>query len=116
MKKFKLAIIGGRDFDDVDLLNDEISKHIKNITLIVSGGARGADSLGEQFAIDNDIDTLIFKPEWDKYGRGAAFIRNKTIIENCDKVIAFWDGKSKGTKNSIDIAIKLGKTVKIIKY
>lgn len=116
MKKFRLAVIGGRDFDDYELLKSELDKHLKNISLISSGGAVGADLLGERYAIDNDIDTLIFKPEWDKYGRSAAFVRNKTIIENCDKVIAFWDGKSKGTKNSIDIAYKLGKTVKIIRY
>lgn len=70
----------------------------------MSGGAKGADSLAERFAKENNIETMIFPADWDKYGKNAGYIRNKDIISNSDIVIAFWDGKSKGTKISIDLA------------
>ena len=59
------------------------------------------------------INRIIFLPDWDKYGKSAGFIRNKLIINEADMVVAFWDGKSKGTKNSIDLAINAGKPVDI---
>ena len=111
----KVAVIGGRDFCNSKLVKETLDK-IDGIDLVVSGGAMGADTLGEQYAIDNNIVTLIFKPDWKKFGKGAGFVRNKDIINNSDIVVAFWDGKSKGTRNSIDTALKLNKDVRIIKY
>lgn len=87
---------------------------IPDITLIISGGARGADAMADRYARDKKIKTMIFLAEWDKYGKGAGFIRNKDIVDNADKVIAFWDMKSPGTKNSIDYATKTNKPVLII--
>lgn len=108
----KIAVIGSRTFNDYNLLKKELDSF--NINQIISGGAKGADSLAEKYAKSNEIKTLIFKPDWKRYGRGAGFIRNKLIIENCDYVIAFWDKKSKGTKNSLGIAEKLKIGIKII--
>lgn len=104
----KVGVIGSRDFHDYALVK-KILGGINNIDLIVSGGAAGADTLGECYADENKINTLIFKPDWKKYGKGAGFVRNKTIIENSDVVVAFWDGESKGTANSIETAKKLNK-------
>ena len=81
----------------------------------MSGGANGADKLGEKFAKDNNIETEIYLPDWNKFGKKAGYIRNKLIIENCDEVIAFWNGKSAGTKITIDIAKKLNVSLHIIK-
>lgn len=113
-----IAIIGGRDFNNYNLLKESIFKEINlnEISLIVSGGAKGADSLGERLGEEFGISTLVFKPDWSKHGRGAGFVRNKQIIENSDIVFAFWDGKSKGTKHSIDISNSLNKKIFIIKY
>lgn len=108
----KIAVIGSRTFDNYCLLEKELNDF--DINKIISGGAKGADSLAEIYAKDKKIETLIFKPDWKRYGRGAGFIRNKLIIENCDFVIAFWDKKSKGTKNSLETAEKLNKGIKII--
>jgi hypothetical protein len=83
-------------------------------SLLVSGAAKGADSLGEKWAIENQITTLIFPANWKKYGKQAGFIRNVDIIKNCDYVIAFWDNKSKGTKHSISLCEKYNKQYKII--
>jgi len=109
------AIIGGRDFNDYELVNKIMSQY-KDITSIVSGGAKGADSLGAKYAFDNDIKLITHLPDWDKYGRGAGFVRNKLIIDDADVVIAFWDGKSKGTKNSIDTTKKQNKQIEIVEY
>jgi hypothetical protein len=84
--------------------------------VIVSGGAKGADKLGEQFADEFRFKKLIFKPDWELFGKRAGFIRNEKIIQNADVVFAFWDGKSKGTAHSISLAEDYGKELYIIKY
>lgn len=111
----RLAIIGSRSFDDYALMAKELNS-IHKIELIVSGGARGADSLAEKYAREKKIPTTIFKPDWNKYGRAAGMIRNKLIIESSDAVIAFWDGISPGTANSIQRARDAKKHVKIVYF
>ena len=114
-----IAIVGGRDFNDYSLLKESILAYIdthekpKNI---VSGGAKGADTLAVQFAAEMGIPLLVFKPDYQKYGRGATLVRNTQIIENAEVVFAFWDGQSKGTKDSIKKAEKLEKELYIITY
>jgi len=112
----KLAVVGSRNFNDYPLMKKYLDKihSIEPITLIVSGGALGADTYAECWAEDNKVNRKIFKPEWNKYGKKAGFLRNVTIIENSNKVIAFWDGKSRGTKHSIDLAKKQDKKCKIV--
>lgn len=112
----KIAIIGSRDFNDKSLLNQILEPYKSKITYIISGGARGADTLGEEWANENGVKTQIFYANWDKHGKQAGFIRNVDIIESCDGCIAFWDGESKGTKHSLSLCEKLGKPVKIVKY
>ena len=112
----KLAIIGSRDFINYNFLKENLEPYKPKITLVVSGGARGADKLGEQWAVENKIETLIFLADWDKFGKRAGYIRNEDIIKNCDCCIAFWDGKSKGTAHSISLCEKLKKPFKIISY
>ena len=112
----KAAVIGSRTFDDYCLLKKTLDELYPQIDLIVSGGASGADSLAERYAKEEGIRTLIFKPDWKKFGRAAGMIRNKDIVENSDIVIAFWDGVSRGSKNSIDYAIKLNKKLKIVRF
>ena len=128
----KIAIIGGRDFNDYELVKKIMSKLPKQPTLIVSGGAKGADTLGEQWADEFGVYKQIFHARWNdlttkpryiktrydgvKYNALAGFNRNKDIINNSDLVIAFWDGKSKGTLDSITNAGEKGKQVIIVKY
>ena len=116
----KIAMVGGRDFNDYESLKKELAKFIEenNISLnsIVSGGAKGADTLAEKFATEMGVEMIIFKPNFEKHGRGAALARNTQIIENSDIVFAFSDGKSKGTHDSIKKAEKLGKKLLIINY
>ena len=105
----KVAVIGSRD-----LINVEISKYIpENTAEIISGGARGIDTLAEEWADENGISKIIIKPEYERYKRGAPLKRNKKIVELADVIIALWDGKSRGTKFTIDYAKNLKKEVKI---
>lgn len=111
----KISIIGSRTFNDYDFLKQSILENIaiNDIDVIVSGGAKGADKLGELFAEEFNKRTIIFLPDWEKYGKSAGFIRNADIIKNSDFVFAFWNGVSKGTLNSINTAKKLNKKIKI---
>ncbi len=108
-----IAVIGSRTFNDYEKVKEKLGK-IDNISMIVSGGARGADRLGVRFAKENGIPYKEYLPDWDKHGKSAGFIRNYDIIKNCNYVVAFWDGQSKGTKHSIDLARKLNIEVKIV--
>lgn len=109
----KIAVIGSRTFDDKKLLDVILSGY--EIDLIISGGARGADSLAQEYAKERNIPAKIFLPDWS-IGRHAGFLRNTQIVEAADCVIAFWDGKSKGTLDSINKAKKLGKDCAIITF
>lgn len=112
----KLAVIGSREFQDYVLLKSTLDPVLERIDVIVSGGARGADSLADRYAKENGISLCVMKPDWNKYGRAAGILRNKDIIENCDEAIAFWNGKSSGTKNSIDTCKKMGKRCKVVEF
>ncbi len=106
----KVAVIGSRDLTVPDL-----GRYLpEGTTEIVSGGARGVDQSAREYARANDIPITEFLPEYEKYGRGAPLRRNITIIEYSDMVLAFWDGKSRGTKFVIDNCKKMGVPVNIL--
>ena len=117
----KLAIIGSRTFNDFPLLLDYLTSYFFNslprvfrFDTVISGGAAGADRLGERFADDYEIEKQIFKPEWDKYGKSAGFKRNQQIVDACDIVLAFWNGESKGTQDTIEKAKRAKKPTFIV--
>lgn len=110
----RIAIVGGRDFNDYDLLKKSI-KVLPGDT-IISGGARGADTLAKRFAYENRLNLVEHSPDWDKFGKRAGFIRNELIVKDAEVVYAFWDGVSKGTANSISIAKRLCKNLEVIYY
>lgn len=115
----KIAVIGSRTFFDKDLLYSTLDKYRDKIELIVSGGAVGADSLAQDYAKDRGLPILIIYPEWYKSGefdKGAGFKRNIEIIKLSSHVVAFWDGKSNGTRHSLLVAKKEGKPVKLVKF
>lgn len=92
-----------------------ISKIKTEYTLIfVSGTCKGADSLGERYALENNYGLEKYPAEWDKFGRSAGPRRNKIMAEIGDYFICFWDGKSTGTKSMIDYATELKKPIRII--
>jgi hypothetical protein len=117
----KIAVIGSRDFKNEELLNlvlDNLSDYILDcsaIALLVSGGAAGADLLAEQYAQRNKIQTKIFLPDYDRFGRSAPLKRNVQIVEYSEAVVAFWNGASAGTLHAIKEALKLDKKVIVVR-
>lgn len=114
----ELAVVGSRTFNNYELLKEKLDKiHEKRkITAIVSGGAKGADTLAEKWADEYKIPKIIFVPDWNKYGKKAGFLRNEKIIQNSEAVVAFWDGESKGTLHSINLSKKYGKPCLVINF
>ncbi len=104
----KLIIAGGRDFNDYDLIRNEADKFISELdpasVIIVSGGAKGVDALGEKYARANNFKIEIFKADWSKFGRAAGPKRNELMAQSASHLLAFWNGKSKGTKSMISLA------------
>lgn len=95
----KLGIIGSRNLT-VDNLEDYIPE---GVTEIISGGAKGVDTCAQKYAEEHGIKITVFKPNYEKFGRGAPIFRNSDIVNHSDKVIAFWDGESSGTRNALKI-------------
>ena len=118
---YKIIIAGGRDFMDYNLLKEKTNKILqeKKVThkiVIISGCARGADTLGLRYASENAFDVEEYPADWDKYGKKAGYMRNVEMAENANALIAFWDGKSKGTKHMIDIATERNLPIRVIRY
>ena len=107
--KRKIIIAGSRTFQDYNFLKKSVDMIIEkyypksNIT-IVSGRARGADRLGEAYAVERRYKTKLFPADWEQYGKSAGYRRNKEMGDYANVLIAFWDGKSKGTEHMIDYA------------
>lgn len=105
----RVAVIGSRG-----LSVSGLGKYLPvETTEIISGGARGVDTSARDFANANGIKLTEFLPQYEMYGRRAPIIRNITIIENADLVMAFWDGNSRGTKFVIEECRKRGVPVRI---
>ncbi|QHN71449.1 hypothetical protein [Mollivirus kamchatka] len=111
-----LAVVGSRGFKDEGLINDVLSNVCQeyNVGRIVSGGATGPDTIGASYAQAHDMPILIHRPDWST-GRHAGLVRNSQIVEDADVILAFWDGTSRGTKDTISKARKANKRVIIVK-
>lgn len=118
---YKIIIAGGRDFMDYNLLKEKVNKilqekRVSHKIVIISGCARGADTLGLRYASENAFDVEEYPADWDKYGKKAGYMRNVEMAKDADALIAFWDGKSKGTKHMIDIATERNLPIRVIRY
>ena len=106
----RVAVIGSRDLQIKDL-----GKYLPTETTeIVSGGAKGVDTSAREYAVSHNLKLTEFRPDYERYGRAAPLKRNITIIESADLVLAFWDGKSHGTKFVIENCRKRGKPIEVI--
>lgn len=116
---FRVIVAGGRDFSNYTMLKEAMEAlliNIKDNIQIVCGMARGADTLGERYAKEKGYDIAYFPADWMKYGKSAGYIRNEQMAQNADALVAFWDGKSKGTNHMINLAKKYDLGVRIEKY
>lgn len=113
-----IVVAGTRTFDDYELLSawiDAMRGFYQDVKL-VSGGSKGADALAERYASDNNIETDVFNADWNKHGKAAGPKRNKQMAEVADVLLAFWDGKSRGTANMIDEAKQRGVQTHVIRF
>lgn len=126
-KTFHCLIVGSRNFNDYNLLKIKtitaLKKYIKEgyDIEIVSGGAKGADFLASKLAIDYKFRYKEFPADWNKYGKQAGYIRNKEMHEYIANfpnrgVLAFWNGESKGTQHSFELAADYNNQIRIIRY
>ncbi len=114
----KVIIAGGRYFDDYLKLCKVCDEFLQNHSNIenVSGAYKGADLLGERYAAERNYPIKQFPADWKRYGKSAGHKRNAEMAAYADVLIAFWDGKSKGTKHMIELATQAGLKVEVIYF
>lgn len=113
----KVIIAGSRDFNDYNLLCERMDFYLRDQegVEIISGGARGADTLAIKYANERGIPVHVMNADWDKYGKSAGYKRNEQMAEAADALVAYWDGQSRGTSHMIDIAKKHGLKVRVVR-
>jgi hypothetical protein len=119
---FYCLVVGSRTINDYEYIKNSLDYLLQNkqdIT-IVSGGAKGVDTSAERYAKEHNYDFVVFQADWDTYGNSAGYIRNNEMHKYISKfsdrgVVAFWDGKSKGTTHNFELAKKYNNPIKIIK-
>lgn len=117
---YKVIVAGSRDFNDFHLVIEKLhgflkGRKAKDIT-IISGTAKGADRLGERFAMRYGCNLLRMPADWDTYGKSAGYRRNADMADVADACVVFWDGVSKGTGHMIDLAKKKELTLEVVIY
>lgn len=120
---FYCLVVGSRNFDNYDLLETMLDNLLidQHDIAIVSGGAKGADSLAERYALEKDCTCIVFKANWKQYGRSAGIKRNEEMQQYIAQFenrccIAFWDGQSKGTQSNFKLAEKYGNRLHIVRW
>ena len=120
---FYCLVVGSRTFDNYQLMCNVLDHLLQNQKeiVIVSGGARGADTLAEKYAKEHGYPLKVFKADWQRFGKKAGYLRNEEMhkyISVHDKrgVVAFWDGTSKGTAHNFELSVKYNNPIKIYNY
>lgn len=120
---FYCLVVGSRGFDNYPLLKTELDKLLVNhhSVTIVSGCAKGADTLAEQYANEKGYDFIGFPANWKQYGRSAGIKRNEQMQQYIAQFenrccVAFWDGASKGTQSNFEMAKRFGNPLKVVSY
>lgn len=104
----RIAVVGSRHFQNADLVTKFIAS-LDDSAIVLSGGAQGVDTMAERCARQRSLKVEIFTADWERYGSKAGPMRNARIVAEADKVVAFWDGKSRGTLNSVVQMVESGK-------
>jgi len=117
MSGLRIIIAGGRDFNDYALMKKELDFLFSKDPpeAILSGGAAGANRMGEVWAKNNSIPLEMHYADWTAHGKAAGYIRNRLMASKANGLVAFWDGQSRGTKNMIEEAEKRGLAVWVVR-
>jgi hypothetical protein len=107
----KIAVVGSRQVLDEPVIQEVLDTYLGKMTVLITGGAKGVDTLAERWARKNDIPVEVYLPDWKNLGKAAGIVRNRAMVLECQECIAFWDGISKGTKSTIDMCKKQNKPV-----
>ncbi len=108
----RIAIVGSRNYPNRMVVQDFIER-LPKACVVLSGGAAGVDTWAVEAAKDVGLEASVFEADWNAHGRKAGPIRNASIVAECDRLVAFWDGKSRGTLNSIYQAYRATKPVEV---
>lgn len=113
----KVIVAGTRTFNDYDLLKYKLDIYLSNLSdiCIVSGGSRGADHLGEIYSKERGYNLEVYPADWS-LGKKAGYIRNEEMAKIAQYLVVFWDGKSRGTYNMIELAKKYKLKIKMVRY
>jgi len=115
-----IIVAGGREFTNYPLLRDQLDFLFQNLVkeelVIISGTAKGADTLAIQYATERGIKLIKMPANWDKYKKRAGFIRNQEMANIADGLVAFWDGRSRGTAHMIETINSMGKKCRVVRY
>lgn len=125
--KFYLLVAGSRTFNDYELMNRKLAKILDRVgteyasIVLVHGGAKGADTIAKQIAIDSGWEIVEFKADWDKFGKSAGYRRNRAMHEFIAKhkargCVCFWDGKSRGTTHNFSLAKEFNTPLRVIRF
>lgn len=120
---FVVIVAGSRSFSDMSLMYKKLDYYLQKQekVLIIHGGAKGADTCAAMYAKDRNIETKVFLPDWEKYGKKAGILRNMEMFEYASQFqnrgcVVFWDGKSRGTKNDIKLSEKYNVPLRIVEF
>lgn len=128
IREIRLIVAGTRTFDDYALMREKLDQIILGLredysgapVVIISGNARGADQLGIRYAMERNLSFRRFPAQWHQYGKAAGPMRNAQMLtyakEGIPALVAFWDGKSRGTDNMIQAARRGKAFVRVILY
>ena len=111
----KLIIAGSRTFTDYQLLCQTLAPERHHITEVIHGGARGADQLGFRWAVRHHVRSRCFAADWERFGKAAGVRRNHQMAQAGDMLLAFWDGRSAGTRHMISCMEQLSKPVVVVR-
>ena len=131
IRELRIIVAGSRGFKNYDLFRDTLMDYLdfmddKDVVdnpsqvKFISGTAKGADTLGEQFAYTYEYDVIRFPADWNTYGKSAGYRRNAEMAKYASEaygvLFAFWDGQSRGTKHMIALAKRYGLEVHVVNY
>jgi hypothetical protein len=111
VRGMKVIIAGSRSIEDKEVVLQAIADSKFTITEVISGGAKGVDRMGEEWAEEQGIPFRVIRTGWKRGGRGGGFVNNEDMADQAEALIAVYDGESKGTKHMIDTMRKRGKKI-----